>query len=520
MSKLTTKKQQLQVLQLKDIVISTTNPRKIYDFKALEELTSSIKQNGVIQPILVREKKGKFELVCGERRYRASIKAELTEIPCYIKELTDTQVLEIQLIENLEREDVHPLHEAKAIQNLIISTDYKIIDVANKLGKSESFIVKRLQLVNLIEQWQDLFLSNNTIKLSHALLIASQIPQVQIDLLNTAFDFNDTILTVKNLDNHIDRNYHYDLSKAIFSTTDETILEKENSSCISCNKRTNANTLLFDNVELKDKCLDAKCFNLKTQITGFLNVKTVIESGEDIFFLTNNNNSTPTKIEQLINDYKIKTYKIYNDFYKNENSELKGIWIDGSEIGKIINISLYEFSDGTVKKKLADCTPDEKIQKLKKREKRAKELDAEKIQKKIVASIEEHNVITNNIISKEEIDIVLERYMIISNANWHISNELYKELKLTAFTKQNSKVETKFKQLLNLTKEQMIYATRIIAFDNYKRHNPNYDTGYFVRKLAEQYKEVPISDIEKEQKEIATKRQKRVKERLNELKKK
>ncbi|MBK7885509.1 MAG: ParB/RepB/Spo0J family partition protein [Chitinophagaceae bacterium] len=101
----------------------------------MTELVESIKTNGVLQPILVRPKGKGYMLVCGERRYRATKEAGLTEVPAVIREMTDDEALEAQIIENLQRKDVHPMEEAVAFNSLIENKKYSVIEVAARVGK-------------------------------------------------------------------------------------------------------------------------------------------------------------------------------------------------------------------------------------------------------------------------------------------------------------------------------------------------------------------------------------------------
>ncbi len=106
------------ILPISQIQVSKTNPRKSFDEDKLRELTESVKADGVLQPILVRPYNGSYQLVCGERRYRAAMAAELLEIPVVIQEFDDQKVLELQLTENLQRDDLNPIEEAKGYQQL------------------------------------------------------------------------------------------------------------------------------------------------------------------------------------------------------------------------------------------------------------------------------------------------------------------------------------------------------------------------------------------------------------------
>src|SRR5437660_4143990 len=156
------------VSSIQDIAItkireSKTNPRRTFDEAKLAELAANIRQHGVLQPVLVRpspdSKGGFFELVAGARRYRASKLAQRETIPATVRELTDTECLELQLIENLQRADVHELDEARGYAALMqLQPDtYTVETLAEKIGRSEKYVYARLRLLHLIEEAQQAF---------------------------------------------------------------------------------------------------------------------------------------------------------------------------------------------------------------------------------------------------------------------------------------------------------------------------------------------------------------------------
>lgn len=140
-------------LPLNEIVPNKEQPRKTFDETALQELADSIKQHGVLQPLLVRPlANGGYQLVAGERRWRASRLAELKEVPVIIKELSDTEAMEIAIIENLQREDLNPIEEAEGLQALIDKCGYTQEEVATSVGKSRPAITNSLRLLKLPEE--------------------------------------------------------------------------------------------------------------------------------------------------------------------------------------------------------------------------------------------------------------------------------------------------------------------------------------------------------------------------------
>lgn len=140
-------------LAVNDIIPNKEQPRKTFDEAALQELADSIKQHGVLQPLLVRPlTTGGYQLVAGERRWRASRLAELKEVPVIIKELSDTEAMEIAIIENLQREDLNPIEEAEGLQALIDKCGFTQEEVANSVGKSRPAITNALRLLRLPEE--------------------------------------------------------------------------------------------------------------------------------------------------------------------------------------------------------------------------------------------------------------------------------------------------------------------------------------------------------------------------------
>lgn len=144
-------------LPISEIIPNKEQPRKTFDEAALSELADSIRQHGVLQPLLVRPlADGGYQLVAGERRWRASRMAGLREVPVVVKELTDTQTMEIAIIENLQREDLNPIEEAEGLQALIDKCGFTQEDIAASVGKSRPAIANSLRLLRLPPEVRDM----------------------------------------------------------------------------------------------------------------------------------------------------------------------------------------------------------------------------------------------------------------------------------------------------------------------------------------------------------------------------
>ena len=138
---------------------STLQPRTVFDEAKLDELAKSIQVNGVVQPVLLRRKGARFELIAGERRWRAAIRAGLTQIPAVLRSVPDEKVLEIALIENIQREDLNPIEEARAYKKLIDTLGLTQESVAERVGRDRSYVTNYLRLLRLPDDLQDLIQS-------------------------------------------------------------------------------------------------------------------------------------------------------------------------------------------------------------------------------------------------------------------------------------------------------------------------------------------------------------------------
>ncbi len=163
-------------------------PRKNFDEDSLLELAESIKQFGLLQPILVQDRKDYFEIVAGERRWRAAKMAGLKEIPVIIKNLTDQEIVEISLIENIQREDLNPIEEALAYKRLLVEFNLKQDEVAEKVSKSRTAVTNSMRLLKLCDEVQQMII-DDMITTGHArALISIEDPEQQYILAQKIFD--------------------------------------------------------------------------------------------------------------------------------------------------------------------------------------------------------------------------------------------------------------------------------------------------------------------------------------------
>lgn len=266
-------------LPLKEIIPNKNNPRSEVDKNNLAELADSIKAVGIINPITVRNLNkdameeaingNKFEIVSGERRFKAAEIAGLKTIPVIIRDLSDDQMMEVIIIENLQRKEVHPLDEATGFDFLMKTGRYKEEAIGDKVGKPASYVAKRLKLLNLIDQVKESF-RKNELTLGHALEFARLNERQQDKMVKWMENNKYSNPTAARLKDAIQQTFHLKIKDAVFDTEDDLLLEDLPGkhkyagvlSCKMCPKRTGFNTNLFDDIT-DDVCTDPECYNAK-----------------------------------------------------------------------------------------------------------------------------------------------------------------------------------------------------------------------------------------------------------------
>lgn len=178
----------VQVMKINEVEPNRDQPRKNFDEDALLELSDSIKQFGVLQPLLVRKRKDYYEIIAGERRWRAAKLAGVKEVPVIEKEYTDQEILEIGLIENIQRENLNPIEEAIAYKRLLEEFNLKQDEVAERVSKSRTAVTNSMRLLKLSDKVQQMII-DDMISMGHArALLAIDDPELQYTLANKIFD--------------------------------------------------------------------------------------------------------------------------------------------------------------------------------------------------------------------------------------------------------------------------------------------------------------------------------------------
>lgn len=201
-------------LYLDDIIPNRFQPREVFDEQALKELAVSIKEHGVIQPIIVRQVENKYEIIAGERRYKASTMAGLTKIPAIVKNLDDKESSKIALIENLQRKDLSPIEEARTYQKILeIEDNMTQEELAATMGKTQSSVSNKLRLLALPEEVQDALLKDKISERHARTLLNLEDRNDQIKMMDRVIENK---MTVR------------ELEKAIKEFKDPTSIEEEN----------------------------------------------------------------------------------------------------------------------------------------------------------------------------------------------------------------------------------------------------------------------------------------------------
>lgn len=242
-------------LYLDDIIPNRFQPREVFDDQALKELAVSIREHGVIQPIIVRKIGDKYEIIAGERRYKASSMAGLTKIPAIIRNLDDKESSKVALIENLQRRDLSPIEEARTYQKILDLDNMTQEELAKTMGKSQSAVSNKLRLLTLPMEVQEALL-NNEISERHARgLLNLNNKEEQVSLLKNIISNK---MTVRELEIEIKK----------LNGDDVTVMETVNNQNISnyTNNIDNNNPTVVDINKVKENSIDIDSVNARKKM--------------------------------------------------------------------------------------------------------------------------------------------------------------------------------------------------------------------------------------------------------------
>ncbi|WP_440068085.1 ParB/RepB/Spo0J family partition protein [Tenacibaculum discolor] len=553
---------QIQNLPIGKIKPDPKQPRKTFDEKQLVQLSESIKTYGVLQPITVRQMNGHYVIVMGERRYRSSKLASKKTIPCIVKNYENNDVLEVQIIENLQRKDVEPTEEAEAIAYL--SEKYAPIEIAKRLGRTDNFIRQRLKLAGLIDGFKH-FVRNGEMTISLGVGVALFEPEEQQMMLETmGEDFNAHQI------NRMIKDQTYDLEKASFDVTDKKLVPKVGS-CVECPFNVANQGNLFG--EGKMVCTKAACFETKKS-KSFLNliekskkenillipeirqywaddesnqliISQLKKNGLKVYLLDDveiiENPIEPT-IETIQEEYQHYDYsedelkaeldeamQNHNEALEEYNSAKENGFVNGIlfhpetyrnkevfiKIVKKTKDESTDYSAPLANRKMSDCTPEEQIVKINEREIRKKQIENNKQFEEVVQMIQETKYIdTKKTLSVDE--MVAFSISLFENNVDYVGRQKYFS-KLLGNTSKMTKVEMvenfkkKFKKEI-FHKLIRYMLTKQVHFGE-SNHVNNLTNISFYNAMQGYYKS-KIAGIEKEYVEKRSKREVRLKERI------
>lgn len=494
----------IRLVELDHIFPSPTNPRKYFNEARLKELADSIKKVGIIQAITLREKPddpNNYEIVCGERRYRASKLAQINVIPADIRILTDDEVQELQFIENIEREDVHPMDEAVTFHAMMSNKKrpWFVEDIAAKINKPESYIYQRVQLNQLIESLQKQFWDGKFL-IGHALLFSRLTPADQAECAKNVAT-GGYYGTVKQTQEYIERNIMRQLSAAPFKIDDATLVIKCGAgSCTNCLKRSGgANRLLFEDIKQLDRCFDKACFNEKKEAWIIREVQKILENSPEIILVQSTySGKHSSQITKLLKQYKVD---IYNDntasiqsYSQTGYKEVKAFYVDGYHAGEYKKMYKKNTAKEMVKKVAVGGVIsveeiDESISAINQRVARGVELDFEKVQEAVVEEINKNypkeHVFKEPVFSLELIDLFFN-FLLFKELDNYQYETLLESIGLREKIDQDfDKVpELLFSKLENLSEAYMNTILKVVLVKNFGQDKSNNPKSHIIRKLA------------------------------------
>jgi len=556
----------LSQVPISKIRLNPKNYRKFYEEKSLQDFAEQLKQHGILSSLIVRPiGKDVYELVVGERRLKAAHLADLPDVPAKIVELADEQVLEIQLDENMSRENPHPLDEAQAIR-MMMDIGYSIEEISLRLGKSKGLIYNRIKLSELNQDFKEMFM-NNVLNMQAAIELAGLDPDSQTDFFeNHCKDWKDEDFRLGGISNLLNQ-YKQNLVKAPFDTKDKNLIEKAGA-CTDCPYNSATLNSLFPDMEKSSICSNKQCFWSKCNISLENSIAAILQSERIEILATSYRLSdieaaalekfpdlqelpckeyydldpcdmpTNPKKEAFIVDKKLDNQaytqavtahksKLKDFKFLLENGDVKkGLRINNNtaklfyyyvakskSTGNSIGVTAKEVQEA---KKNGTATPEllqQEIERLEKKEKRDKELDEIKIFAKLHESFKAEFSNLKNTAAITKADQVAARWIIMECLPYGIKQDVLKALfpKTDSFSMLD-KVK-KYQAVAKLTDKQFAFLIRSVLSGLSESKNPDFATSHFLYNLAVDAG-MDVKAIEAEQGEIAKIRQKRVAERI------
>jgi ParB/RepB/Spo0J family partition protein len=538
----------------------------------MDELAADVKQHGIISSLVVRRSdSGRFEIVAGERRFHAAKIAGLEEVPVSIVTLNDQEVIEIQLSENIQRSDTHPMEEAFAIERL--QSVYQNMDeIALRMGKSKAFVYKRLKLLSLIEPMREIFLANKCTA-QQAVDIASLSAESQNDFYqeycsdwreDVDFEMPDTTRVLNQ--------FRCDLTEAPFDINDKKLVP-EMGACTSCPFNNATLKTLFPEQANEAVCSNKECYKNKCNVNYMVKVLRIFKEDKPDALLFY---GSPDKFEDLIrrmpeaaampqyNYYRVGTlnkpslparedyinedeesvddeesFKEVLEEYENDLNEYEQALDSGNYLKGLLitegNFSVVLFNpeekpsgssriewpkavevqsaikSGTATVGLLQW----EIDRIHTREERSIELDREKVQALVHDKfIERLSSLAGKPTSADQVAV---RLILFQSLDYSARNTVLQTLFVENEKFNHRDNRELYNQLENLSEDQFAYLIRMSIVSKPDCKNPKSETGFFLYKMAGQAG-LDLEDLENGQKEKADKRQSNQLEKISRLK--
>lgn len=559
------------------IDFSPLNYRKYFSEAALTEFAGELKQHGIISPLTVRRSSGeRYELVAGERRLRAAMIAAIEELPVMIADLTDDEVREIQLSENIQRENPHPMDEAKGILQMQ-NAGLSIQDIAARLGRSPKYVFSRLRLNDLVEAFQEMFYENK-LSLNDAFKIAGLSSESQTDFFEAecANWKNQKHFSLDSLDYYLNR-YRYDLKRAPFNTKDKQLVPGIGA-CTGCPSNSASLKTLFPELAKESVCSNRECYQSKCNAHFVFALSNAIVTCQPVAIISRSELSEKelhlltlvpgaSELKQHFyfdisviqkpeeprkEDYEDQEgdpdTEAFQEAQEEYESELEAYNLSTKNgqyaIGLLLERSgvtpvYFSLEKPTVQNrsgvtvtakdvqaaiKAGNVTPEQlkgEMQRLNIREHRLEQLDREKVQLAVHTHFAEWAMTPANHGSPTTADVAATRLIIYQSLGYH-SRQVVRDALMK--TKGRGKdhddsSELLFKRLSSLSPKEHAYLLRMALCAQSESKYPSQQAGYFLYKVAESAKQ-PVKDIEAEQATKQKQRKEKLKTRLKDLEQK
>ena len=359
-----TLKKEVVEIPIEDIIPNRFQPRLTFDNEALNELADSIREHGIIQPLVVRKLQAKYEIIAGERRYKAACITGLKKVPCIIMNLNDNESAEVAIIENIQRKEMTPLEEAKSFKKLLDKGYLTQEELAKKMGKSQSAIANKLRLLNLDEVVQESIL-NGKISERHARSLLKL--QSKMDQRNVLSEIINNRLTVKQTDDLIKEKYSIGNNMTTATNEIKSVDSMENSinnDIFKMNNNDKKEEETLDFFDVKEEYVSKPEVNIPYSKIDSTVVNPQLNIINSIGQRSNLNNSTEeikplTSMQQPDNSldiFRFDTNNNLNDNNINKEQEIENV-INPSVFSNDNNINSFNINLESIKNNSEDINP-------------------------------------------------------------------------------------------------------------------------------------------------------------------